>query len=69
MTRPEAAKRGGARSGAGGKRAGAGRKPKAAADVMRVGSIRLTAAQWAAFRSMGGGAWLRKRLGRGKVTP
>lgn len=58
----DAAKRGGAR-------AGAGRKPKPAAEVLRVSSIRLTAAHWVEFRSLGGVTWLRKKLGRARVAP
>lgn len=61
--------RGGARAGAGGKRAGAGRKPKPAAEVLRVSSIRLTAEHWVEFRRMGGVTWLRKKLGRARGAP
>lgn len=51
----EAAKRGGAREGA-------GRKPTPEADALRVGSIRLTAAQWDKLARLGGVAWLRARI-------
>ena len=32
-----------------------------------VGSVRLTAAQWQKFASLGGAAWLRERIDRAKV--
>ena len=51
----EAAKRGGAREGA-------GRKLTPEADALRVGSIRLTQAQWEKLERLGGVAWLRERI-------
>jgi hypothetical protein len=56
----EAAKRGGAREGA-------GRKPTPEADALRVGSIRLTQAQWDKLAALGGMAWLRDKINRARV--
>jgi hypothetical protein len=56
----EAAKRGGAREGA-------GRKPTPEADALRVGSIRLTQAQWDKLAALGGVAWLRDKINRARV--
>ena len=57
----EAAKRGGAREGA-------GRKPTPEADALRVGSIRLTQAQWDKLAALGGVAWLRDKIDRARVS-
>jgi hypothetical protein len=32
-----------------------------------VGSVRLTAAQWAKFAALGGAAWLREKIDRAKM--
>jgi hypothetical protein len=56
----EAAKRGGAREGA-------GRKPTPEAEGLRVGSIRLTQAQWDKLAALGGVAWLRDKINRARV--
>jgi len=56
----EAAKRGGAREGA-------GRKPTPEAEALRVGSIRLTQAQWDKLAALGGVAWLRDKINRARV--
>lgn len=56
----EAAKRGGAREGA-------GRKPTPEADALRVGSIRLTQAQWDKLARLGGVTWLRDKINRARV--
>ena len=57
----DAAKRGGAREGA-------GRKPTPEAEALRVGSIRLTAAQWDKLAALGGVAWLRDKIDRARVS-
>ena len=57
----DAAKRGGAREGA-------GRKPTPEADALRVGSIRLTQAQWDKLAALGGVAWLRDKIDRARVS-
>lgn len=57
----EAAKRGGAREGA-------GRKPKPEADKLMVKSLRLTAAQWDKLAALGGVAWLREKIDRARVS-
>jgi|SanBayMetagenome_1026888.scaffolds.fasta_scaffold23720_2 hypothetical protein len=44
----------------GGARKGAGRKPTSEAGALRVGSIRLTAAQWEKLARLGGVTWLRE---------
>jgi hypothetical protein len=44
----------------GGARKGAGRKPTSAAGTLRVGSIRLTMAQWEKLARLGGVTWLRE---------
>lgn len=46
----------------GGARKGAGRKPTSEAGTLRVGSIRLTAAQWDKLARLGGVAWLREKI-------
>jgi hypothetical protein len=51
----------------GGKSEGAGRKPIAPSEISLVGSIRLTAAQWEKFKSLGGVAWLRAALQKAKL--
>lgn len=51
----------------GGKREGAGRKPLPLDEKTVVGSLRLTAAQWEKFKSLGGVAWLRAALQKAKV--
>jgi hypothetical protein len=51
----EAAKRGGARGGA-------GRKPTPDGDTLKVGSIRLTSAQWEKLARLGGAAWIRAKI-------
>lgn len=56
----EAAKRGGAREGA-------GRKPTPEADALRVGSIRLTQAQWNKLERLGGVAWLREKIDKARA--
>lgn len=56
----EAAKRGGAREGA-------GRKPTPEAEALRVGSIRLTQAQRDKLAALGGVAWLRDKINRARV--
>lgn len=56
----EAAKRGGAREGA-------GRKPTPEADTLRVVSIRLTHAQWDKLAALGGVAWLRGKIDRATI--
>ena len=53
----------------GGARKGAGRKPKPEADTLRVGSIRLTAAQWDKLAALGGAAWLRDRIEKARTPP
>jgi hypothetical protein len=35
--------------------------------ALKVGSIRLTAAQWDKLAKLGGGAWVRKRIDRARV--
>ena len=57
----EAAKRGGAREGA-------GRKPTPEAEALRVGSIRLTQAQWDKLAALGGVTWLRDKIDRARVS-
>ena len=52
----------------GGAREGAGRKPTPEADALRVGSIRLTQAQWDKLAALGGVAWLRDKIDRARVT-
>jgi hypothetical protein len=56
----EAAKRGGAREGA-------GRKPTPEDDALKVGSIRLTAAQWDKLARLGGVVWLRDRIDKARA--
>ena len=51
----------------GGKREGAGRKPLLPDEKSTVGSLRLTAAQWEKFKSLGGVAWLRAALQKAKL--
>ena len=55
----KAAKRGGAREGS-------GRKPTPEAEALKVGSIRLTQAQWDKLAALGGVAWLREKIDRAK---
>jgi hypothetical protein len=57
----EAAKRGGAREGS-------GRKPTPEADALKVGSIRLTQAQWDKLAKLGGVAWLRDKIDKARVS-
>ena len=52
----------------GGAREGAGRKPTPEADALRVGSIRLTQAQWDKLAALGGVAWLRNKIDRARVS-
>jgi len=60
----ETGKRGGAREGS-------GRKQTPEADALRVGSIRLTQAQWDKLARLGWVAWLREQIdkARGPETP
>jgi hypothetical protein len=51
----------------GGKREGAGRKPLQPEEKSTVGSLRLTAAQWGKFKSLGGVSWLRAALQKAKA--
>ena len=51
----------------GGARDGAGRKPTPEADALRVGSIRLTQAQWDKLARLGGVAWLRERIDKARA--
>ena len=51
----------------GGKREGAGRKPLPTEEKAVVRSLRLTAAQWAKFQTLGGVAWLRAALQKAKA--
>jgi hypothetical protein len=51
----------------GGLREGAGRKPTPEADALRVGSIRLTRAQWDKLARLGGVAWLRERIDKARA--
>lgn len=44
-----------------------GRKPLPDAERAVVGSVRLTAAQWAKMRALGGVAWLRERINKAKL--
>ena len=60
MSTNETAKRGGAREGA-------GRKLTPEAEALRVGSIRLTQAQWDKLARLGGVAWLRDKINRARV--
>jgi hypothetical protein len=46
---------------------GQGRPPIAPEDRARVGSIRLTAAQWAKLHALGGAAWLREKIDRARL--
>ena len=46
----------------GGARPGAGAKPRNPADKCHPTTVRLTPAQLATYRALGGGAWLRARL-------
>jgi len=46
---------------------GQGRKPLPDAEKSTVGSIRLTAAQWEKFKTLGGVAWLRTALQKAKA--
>ncbi len=46
-----------------------GRPPIAPETRSIVGSLRLTAAEWAKFRALGGIAWLRERIARAKIRP
>lgn len=55
----EAAKSGGAREGS-------GRKPTPEADALKVGSIRLTQAQWDKLAKLGGVAWLRDKIDKAR---
>ena len=50
----------------GGPREGAGRKPTPEAESMKVGSIRLTQAQWDKLARLGGAAWLRDRIDKAR---
>jgi hypothetical protein len=52
----------------GGAREGAGRKPTPEAEALRVGSIRLTQAQWDKLATLGGVAWLRDKIDRARVS-
>jgi len=52
------------RSGA---REGAGRKPTPEADALKVGSIRLTQAQWDKLARLGGVAWPRTRIDKART--
>ncbi|MEI7464283.1 MAG: hypothetical protein WCJ87_02980 [Burkholderiales bacterium] len=51
----------------GGAREGAGRKPTPEADALKVGSIRLTLAQWEKLARLGGVAWLRTRIDKART--
>ena len=44
-----------------------GRQPIPPEQRTVVGSVRLTAAQWQKFASLGGAAWLRERIDRAKT--
>jgi hypothetical protein len=44
-----------------------GRQPIPPEQKTLVGSVRLTAAQWAKFATLGGAAWLRQKIDRAKV--
>ncbi len=46
---------------------GQGRKPLKPEDRATVGSVRLTAAEWAKFRLLGGVAWLRGTIKRART--
>jgi hypothetical protein len=45
---------------------GQGRKPLPVEDRSVAGSIRLTVAEWAKFRALGGAEWLREKLKKTK---
>ena len=45
-----------------------GRPPIPPEDALRVGTIRLTAAQWAKLKLLGGGEWIRARIDRARLT-
>ena len=51
----------------GGRREGAGRKPLPQEEKSVTGAMRLTAAQWEKFKSLGGVAWLRGVLQKAKL--
>lgn len=51
----------------GGAREGAGRKPTPENNALRVGSIRLTQAQWDKLSRLGGVAWLRERIDKART--
>lgn len=51
----------------GGAREGAGRKPTPEADALRVGSIRLTQAQWDKLARLGGSSWLREKINKARA--
>jgi len=51
----------------GGAREGAGRKPTPEADALKVGSIRLTQAQWDKLARLGGVAWLGERIDKART--
>ena len=51
----------------GGAREGAGRKPTPEAEALKVGSIRLTQAQWDKMARLGGAAWLRERIDKARA--
>lgn len=46
-----------------------GRPPVPPAEAQRVGTIRLTAAQWDKLEKLGGVKWLRQRIDRAKLSP
>lgn len=46
---------------------GPGRKPLPAEERAVVGSVRLTAAEWARFHALGGVAWLRRAIKRARL--
>ena len=46
---------------------GQGRKPLPPEEVSTVGPIRLTAAEWAKFRALGGIKWLRGAIKRARA--
>jgi hypothetical protein len=52
----------------GGPGRGQGRKPTPEADALKVGSIRLTEAQWAKLARLGGVDWLRARIDKARET-
>lgn len=44
-----------------------GRPPAPPEQTLRIGSIRLTAAQWTKLAALGGAKWIRERIDRAKL--